>query len=45
MPCVVVKKKKNKGIIAHEERRFLRDYSGNIIIILFDKFANIKVTM
>lgn len=47
MPCIVVKKNKKKRnrIIAQEDRRFFRDYSGSIIIILFDKFANIKVTI
>ena len=49
IPCIVVKKKKKKKkrnrIIAPEDRRFFRDHSGSIIIILFDKFANAKVTI
>lgn len=47
IPCIVVKKKKKKRnrIIAPEDRRFFRDHSGSIIIILFDKFANAKVTI
>ena len=39
------KEKKRNRIIAPEDRRFFRDSSGSIIIILFDKFANVKVTI